>query len=157
MSLREKSVTRSAKIGPAAGVNRLRNAILGVLVLTVIEYGFGMYVNLYVTVPRADHGGSLGNVISNGPWTLTTHAILGLLLGIAAIGVLALSIMSRRIGMIVLSAMGLIVLALADFAGTSFAGSAHPADSMAMSVFTGIALLCYATGLYLVRPGGLHK
>ena len=35
--------------------------------LTVAEYGIGMYVNLYVTIPRSDHGHGLGTAISNGP------------------------------------------------------------------------------------------
>jgi len=157
LSLQEKSTTRSANSASAAGVHRLRHASLGVLALTVIEYGFGMYVNLYVTLPRADHGGSLGSVISNGPWTLTTHVLIGLLLGIAGIGVLVLSIRFRRPGVIILSAIGLLALASADATGNSFATGGKPVDSMGMSVLTGVALLCYAANLYLVRPGGQHE
>lgn len=40
---------------------RIRQGSLGVLVLLVLEYGFGMYVNLYVQVPGADHGGGIGS------------------------------------------------------------------------------------------------
>ena len=35
-------------------------------------------------------------------------------------------------------------------AGASFTSSGHPADSMAMSVLTGVGLLCYAASLYLL-------
>jgi hypothetical protein len=38
--------------------------------------------------------------------------------------------------------------------GASFTSGAHPADSMAMSVFTGVGLLCYAANLYLLPPPG---
>jgi hypothetical protein len=38
--------------------------------------------------------------------------------------------------------------------GASFTSSGHPADSMAMSVFAGVGLLCYAANLYLLPPPG---
>jgi hypothetical protein len=128
----------------------LRHASLAVLVLLLAEYGVGMYVNLYVTVPRADHGGSVGSAIANGPVILSAHAVIGLLLGLSALAVLALSAMARRPGVIVFSAAGLLALAAASAAGTSFTSSGQSADSMMMSALAGVGLLCYAANLYLL-------
>jgi len=79
-----------------AGLSRLRRGSLAVLALTVAEYLIGMGVNLYVTVPRADHGSSLGAEISNGPAVLSLHAVAGLLLGLGALGVLVQSVLARH-------------------------------------------------------------
>ena len=128
-----------------------RRGSLTVLVLTLVEYGMGMYINLYVTVPPADRGRGLGSALANGPAVLSLHAVIGLLLGLGAVGVLAQAAMARHLAAIIASVAGLAALALADAAGTSFTSSGHPADSMAMSVLTGTALACYATILYLVR------
>jgi hypothetical protein len=136
---------------PAAAPGRIRAASLVVLVLLVVEYGIGMYVNLYVTVPKADQGGGLGSVISNGPATISIHAVLGLVLGLGALAVLVRSIIVRHWGLIALSVVGLLAMILASVMGTSFTSTGDASDSMGMSVMTGIALLCYAGILYLLR------
>jgi len=137
-----------------ASLARVRRASLAVLVLLLAEYGIGMYVNLYVTVPAADHGHSAGSAISNGPVILSAHAVIGLLLGLSALAVLVLSVIARRPSVIAVSVVGLLALAVASLAGTSFTSSGDSADSMAMSVMTGIGLLCYAANLYLLPSPG---
>ncbi len=146
--------TLSVSAQAPASLARLRRASLAVLVLLLAEYGIGMYVNLYVAVPAADHGHSVGSAISNGPVILSAHAVIGLLLGLSAIAVLVLSVIARRPGVIVVSVVGLIALAVASMAGSSFTSSGTSADSMAMSVMTGVAVLCYATNLYLLPSPG---
>jgi hypothetical protein len=47
---------------------------------------------------------------------------------------------------------GLLAMILGSVLGTSFTSTGDAADSMGMSVMTGIALLCYAGILYLLRP-----
>jgi hypothetical protein len=148
MSLRAPSLARPASTAATA---RIRRGSLAVLVLVVLEYGIGMYVNLYVTVPRADHGRGLESAIANGPAVLSAHAAAGLLLGLGALGVLAQAVMARHPGAIAASAAGLFALAFAAVTGASFTSSGDPADSMGMSVLTGVGLLCYATILYLLR------
>jgi hypothetical protein len=81
---------------------------------------------------------------------LSAHAVIGLLLGLSALAVLVLSVIARRPSAIVVSAVGLFALAVASVAGTSFTSTGRSADSMAMSVMTGVALLCYAANLYLL-------
>jgi hypothetical protein len=154
MTVETQSPSRPASAAPTARLVRARRASLAVLVLLVAEYGVGMYVNLYATVPRADHGHGLGSAITNGPVMLSIHAVLGLLLGLGAIGVLVQAAMARHLASIVASALGLFAVAMASATGASFASSGNTADSMGMSVLTGVALLCYAANLYLLHPPG---
>jgi hypothetical protein len=154
MSLRAQSSARPASTTATARLARVRRGSLAALVLLVVQYGIGMYVNLYVTVPRGDHGGGLGRAIANGPAMLSTHAVLGLALALVAIGVLVQAVMARHLAAIVLSALGLLALVAASAAGASFTSSGDAADSMGMAVMTGVALLCYAVNLYGLRPAG---
>jgi hypothetical protein len=154
MSLQAESTARPGRAAATAGLARVRRGSLAVLALLVVEYGLGMYVNLYVTVPLADHGHSVRSAIANGPAMLSIHAVIGLLLGLGALGVLAQAVIIRHPGAIALSAAGLLALAFASVTGASFTGSGDRVDSMAMSVLTGAGLLCYAANLYLPSPAG---
>jgi hypothetical protein len=154
MSVDAKSAARLVSTAAPASLARVRRGSLAALVLVVAEYLIGMYVNLFVTIPRADHGHSVGSAIANGPAILATHAVIGLLLGLMALGVLVQAVMARHPGAIAASAAGLFALAFASAAGASFTSSGHPADSMAMSVLTGVGLLCYVANLYLLPPPG---
>ena len=150
MSVDAQAATRSSRAGVAGQATpALRRASLAVLVLTVIEYGLGMYVNLFVAIPRADHGGSIGTVYSNGPAMLSLHATIGLLLGVASIAVLVLAIRTRRLSFIALAVLGLIALGSASATGASFTSTGDDVDSMGMAVTAGVALLCYAVIIYL--------
>jgi hypothetical protein len=152
MSLRAESSAWPASTTATASLARMRRGSLAALVLLVVQYGIGMYVNLYVTVPRGDHGGGLDSAIANGPAMLSSHAVLGLLLGLVAIGVLVQAVMARHLGAIISSGLGLLALAFAAAAGASFTSSGDNADSMGMAVLTGVALLCYAVNRYGLRP-----
>jgi hypothetical protein len=154
MSVRAESPVRPSGTGAAVGLARVRRASLVALVLVVAEYVIGMYVNLYSTIPGADHGHDVGTAITNGPVMLSIHAVLGLLLGLGALGVLVQSIRSRRPAIIAWSAVGLVALVMAAVAGAGSTSTGDRSASMAMSVLTGVALLCYAANIYLVRPPG---
>jgi hypothetical protein len=154
MSLRAEAPARASGTAATTGLARVRRASLVTLVLVVAEYGIGMYVNLYATIPPADHGHDVGTAISNGPAMLSIHAVLGLLLGLGALGVLWQAVRSRRSAVIAWSAVGLFAVAVAAAAGAGFTSTGDRADSMAMSVLTGVALLCYAANIYLVRLPG---
>jgi hypothetical protein len=155
MSVHPGITARAARSGTPAREARLRRGSLAVLVLLLVESGLGTYVSLYVTVPQGDHGGSLGRVISGGPAVLTGHAVLGLLLGIGAVSVLVQAVLARRWRLTALTTAGLLAIIFASVAGTGFTTTGDTAGSMAMSVMTDVALLCYAVSLYLVpRTGG---
>jgi hypothetical protein len=151
MSVEVQSPDRAASTATPPSLGRARRASLAVLALILVEYGIGMYINLYVTVPLADRDRGLGSALTSGPAVLSLHAVMGLLLGLGAVGVLAQAAMARHLGAITASVTGMMALALADAAGASFTSSGHPADSMAMAVLTGAALACYVATLYLAR------
>jgi hypothetical protein len=153
MSTTTNSTARPVRTA-APGLARLRRGSLAVLVLLVVEYGIGMYVNLYVTVPSSDRGHSVGSAIAAGPATLSTHAVVGLLLGLGAVGVLVQAVMVRRPVAIGASAAGLFAIAVAAAAGASYTSTGRPVESMAMSVLTGVGLLSYAANLYVLPPPG---
>lgn len=155
MSVHTVSAAKPAHTAVAAARARLQGGSLAALVLVVAEYLIGTYVNLYVTVPAADRGRSLTTAISAGPALLSAHAVVGLLLGLAGLGVLVQSIMARHRIVVAMSAAGLLALAFASVAGAGFVRTGDTSASMAMSVLTGIALLCYAVNLYVLgRPAG---
>jgi hypothetical protein len=152
MSVHTESAAKPARMAVTAAVSRLRRGSLAALVLVVLEYAIGAYVSLYVAVPAADHGRGLSTAISNGPVPLSVHAVVGPLLGLAALGVLVQSVVARRWPVAGLSAVGLLAVALACVAGAGFVRTGETSASMAMSVLTGIALLCYALNLYVLGP-----
>ena len=77
--------------------------------MLVVQFALGIYVNLYVTVPSADHGHGFGQAIANGPAGLTLHIVLGLLLILAALGFLVQAILARQPALIAAAALGLLV------------------------------------------------
>lgn len=143
---------RRASGGRTAG---LRRASLAALVLLLIQYGIGIGVSLYVTVPAADQGHTISSAISNGPGALTAHIVLGLLLILAAVFLVVQAIAGRHRGMIVTSVIGLLALVGAAEQGADFVDKGHASASMIMAILTGVALLCYGISLYLLgsRPG----
>jgi hypothetical protein len=132
----------------------LRRASLAALVLLVVQYGIGIAVNLYVTVPKADHGHGIGTAISTGPAGLTVHIVLGFLLILAAIGLVVQAVIARHRALIVTSVIGLLALAGAAAQGASFVGNGHQSASMVMAILTGVAILSYGASLYLLGPAG---
>jgi hypothetical protein len=137
----------------ARRVRRLRRAGFGAFVMLVVQFALGIYVNLYVPVPGADHGQGFGQAIANGPAGITLHIVLGLLLILAAAGFLVQAILARRPALIAVGAAGLLAMIGAAAAGSTFAGSGRDSASMAMALLATVGLLCYGTSLFLLpRP-----
>lgn len=133
----------------------LRRAIFGILITLIVQYGLGIGVNLYVTIPATGRAGrGMGQAFSNGP-VLAVHTVLGLLLLASAIAVLTRAIMVRRKPVAVTSAIGLLAILGAAAAGSSFVSTGKAAASMGMAMATGVALLCYVVALYTLRPAAV--
>ena len=134
-------------------IRGLRRASFAAFVMLVVQFALGIYVNLYVTVPGADHGHGLGQAIANGPAGLTLHIVLGLLLILAALGFLVQAILARRPTLIATAAAGLLAMIGAAASGSAFAGSGKDGASMAMALLAAAGLLCYGATLFLLpRP-----
>jgi hypothetical protein len=131
-------------------VRWLRRTSVSAVVLLLIEYGIGIGVNLYVTVPHADQGHGIGTAIARGPAALSVHVVVGLLLLVAAVGLLVQSFLARLPIVIAASAIGLVAIGGAVWAGSSFVSDGSSAASMTMAVVTGVAVLSYVASVYLL-------
>jgi hypothetical protein len=125
----------------------LRRASLGALVMLVVQFGLGIGVNLYTTLPAK---GTASDAFSNGA-VLVLHVVVGLLLIVAAIGLLVRAIIARHGPVIAAAAVGLLAIVTAATQGVSFVSNGSNAASLAMALATGVAMLSYAIALYLVR------
>lgn len=123
-----------------------RQASLAILILVIAQFGLGVGVNLYVTLPAAGHPGH-GSFFSNGP-LLAAHATLGFLLILSAIFVLVRAIRARNASLIITSTAGLAAIVLAAFFGSRFTDKLTDGYSLGMALATAAALACYAVGLY---------
>jgi hypothetical protein len=136
----------------ARRLSNLRRASLGALVMLIVQFGLGVGVNLYVSLPAAGSSGrKLSQAFSNGP-LLALHVVLGLLLIVSAVTLLVRGIVARHTPVITLSAAGLLAIIFAATQGFSFVHNSTNEASMAMASATGIAMFCYVLTLYLVRP-----
>lgn len=141
------------------GVPVLRRVSLGMAVALLVQYGLGMVVSLYVTVPGRDRGGgelaAIGRSLANGPAGLAIHAGLGLLLLLGAIQLVVRSVLAGHRPLIWLSSVSLLAILGAALSGASFVNSGTDGASLSMALLTGIALLCTTVSLYVLggAPG----
>jgi hypothetical protein len=98
--------------------------------------------SLYISPKK----GGFGEAFSNGP-LLAIHAVLGLLLIIAALGQLVLAIRARHTAIIAASALGLIAIAAAASSGAGFLSDQAEGESLGMALATAVAMLCYVVCL----------
>lgn len=146
---------------PAAGpqarrLRGLRKFSAAISVMLLVQYGLGMGVNLYATVPAADRGAgvaaALGRALTSQPAVLAVHTALGLLMLVAGANVLFRAIRARLGRAIGASAAGLGAIVAAAASGAAFVSNQRAGASMAMAVLTGVALLCYLANLMVAGP-----
>jgi hypothetical protein len=145
---RDKHVAPGRHMRPP-GRAGLRRVCLATLIMLVVQYGLGIFLNLYVAVPASDAHAGIFAEIATAPLALTVHALLGLALTGSAI---LLVVKAARVGdrlLAVLAAAGLTAIAGAFAAGEIFVRNGMPFASLAMAVLTGVALLCYVGTLAL--------
>ena len=131
---------RHARLLGTAG---LGGACLATLIALVAQFGLGMWLNLYVPVPSSDQHAGIVQEITNGPLTLTVHALLGTFLIVAAVVLLIRAVHTRHPVAAALTATGLGAILGAFAAGGLFVRNGKSSASLWMAVLTGIALLCY--------------
>jgi heme A synthase len=122
----------------AARLVRLRMASLGAVVMLIIQFILGMVYNLYGTAPTSKK--SIG--LFSGP-VIALHVILGILLFITAVVLLVRAIQARHQLSIWMSAVGLLAIVEAGFAGLGFTGSGSNSASLSMALGFAVALACY--------------
>jgi hypothetical protein len=149
------SVTSRAPAGTRFSPEEvIRRASLGTAVALLIQYGLGMWVNLYATIPARDQGGgefaAIGRALANGPAGLGAHAALGLLLLVGSIVPLARAVAARRPAFIVTSVVSLLAILGAAGSGAAFVNAESNGASLGMALLTAVALLCQLVNLFLL-------
>jgi hypothetical protein len=138
---------------PTAG---LRANAYAAVVMLLLTYGLGMWVNLYGQLPASDHGAGLlaafTHAVTRGPIGLSIHAVLGTLLLASAISAVVRAARARRPALIVLAALGLLAVSGAWISGARFVGTDEELSSLSMAIATGVALFAYTTIVLLATP-----
>ena len=132
------TTARAAGHDQASRLVRLRRSSLGAVIMLIVQFVLGIIYNLYGTAPTSAK--SVG--LFSSP-DLALHVILGILLFIAALGQLIRAIAVRHPLSVWLSAVGLLSILGAGFAGLGFAGSGASSASLGMSLAFATALACY--------------
>jgi hypothetical protein len=155
-------VTPLHETGAAATlrVSRVRRATLATIVLLLVQFGLGMAVNLYVSIP-VHHAGahgreylsasaeSVGWALAHGTATLAAHVIVGFLLTLSALGLVAQAVRLRRLGVLLAAMLGALCVIGAGFNGASFLDYAHNISSLIMALLFAGAVLCYLAIVYV--------
>jgi hypothetical protein len=159
MAVSDTGQATSAGTDPSSRqLARLRGSSFGMLVMLIAQFAIGIVVNLYVTVPAADQGSllhAIGKALSDPPAALATHAGLGLLIVLAAIGLVVRSVVARHVPTVVASVLGLLAIIGAAVNGVRFVADGGPNNaSLAMALSTAVAMLCYAVSLFVLSGTG---
>jgi hypothetical protein len=139
-------------------VTGLRANAFAAVVMLIVEFGLGIGVNLYSTLPRADHGKGVfpafGRAVTGGPVVLSLHALLGTLLLVAGVSVVVRAALIRRGPLTAVAGVALLAILVAWVSGTRFVGQMGNGVSLGMALATGVALLCYVMILFVVPSPG---
>jgi hypothetical protein len=139
--------------GSSIRTERLRTNSFAGIVALLFEFGLGVGVNLYVKLPRADSGKSLfpafGKAVSGSPTVLALHAVLGTLLLINGITTIMRALRIRARVLLGFASVAFVAIVAAWLSGARFVGHASNGASLTMAIATGIALLCYASILFV--------
>jgi hypothetical protein len=137
---------RDTRISAATpGLAALRGTCMGAAVLLIVQFGLGIGVNLYVTLPA--NKSFFATVF--GSAAVAVHAIVALALLGAAIAALVRALGARRA--VVFTSAGLAAIVAAAAAGVSFAASQSDGASLAMALATAVAMFCYLAAIFSIR------
>lgn len=123
------------------------NFILGFLVL---QYLFGMFVNLFVQFPDTQKESVLWKFAQD-QMPVVLHMVIGALLIIGGIVLLIRTIRKRDKQLVMASSIGLVALLIASFAGAEFVSTQADGYSYTMAVTFIIAVALYGWGLYKAK------
>ena len=154
-SRRAESAPLAACGGSAARNGGLRANALAAVVMLLIQYGLGMWVDLYATLPEKGDGkgtfAAFGDAVAHGPAGLALHAVLGTLLLVTAIALIVRAALARNAAAAVIGAVAFLAIVAAWLSGARFVGTGADGASFGMAVATGVALLGYVVLLFV--PG----
>lgn len=140
---------------------RLRRATLALIILLLAQFALGIAANLYATVPAHHPGahtvnfftGSLNSIrwaLGHTAPVLAAHTALGLLIVLAAIGLLVQAVYLSHRRTLVAAALGMLLVIGAGFNGASFLDFGNDVNSLIMSLLFALATACYVAILYIM-------
>ncbi len=145
-----------------------RRWAFGLLVALLVQFGLGMYVNLFAHIPLNHPGHRAKNFFAgsyhsvawaetspHAPLILAFHAGLGLLLVLGSLWLAVLAIRGRRGGIVWAAVLGALFILGAGFNGASFLNYNHDANSYVMALLFAAAVLCYI--IILALPGNTER
>lgn len=151
----QPAIAATAAPATTGGDRGLRPTAFSAAAILLIEYGLGMWVNLYDQISASDHGkgvfAAFGAAVARGPLTLTLHALLGTLLLVTAITVVIRAIRARKAAATLIGALAFLAVIAAWLSGARFVAASASAASASMAMNTGLALLCYVIILFAPR------
>jgi CHASE2 domain-containing sensor protein len=141
------TLSQDTQTPPAAAsrLTALRGNCMGAAVLLIVQFGLGIGLNLYVTLPSGKS--FFATVFSSA--LLAVHAVVALALLGAAISALVRAIRARRA--VAFTSVGLAAILAAAAAGASFAGRQSTGSSLAMALATAVAMFCYLAAVFSLR------
>lgn len=132
----------AAAMTPTAKLARARSQSVGLVFMLIIQFILGIIFNLYGSMP--DTGKSFG-LFSNG-W-LIVHEVMGVLLLLAAIGLVAVAMRTGSGLAKATSWIGLLGIIAAIGAGIGFTRSVSNGNSLGMSLAFAVSLTCYVINI----------
>jgi hypothetical protein len=133
----------------------LRANAFSAVVMLLLEYCLGIWVNLYAQIPESDHGkgifAAFGAAVADGPVALALHALLGTLLLATAISLVVRAALARKAAATVIGAVALLAVIAAWLSGARFTGDAADGASFGMAMATAVAEFGYVIILFV--PG----
>jgi hypothetical protein len=138
---------RTAGPSRAGRLARVRMASFGAVTMLIIEFILGMIYNLYGTAPTASK--SIG--LFSSP-VLALHVVMSILLLVAAVMLLVRAIGARHRLTIWMSALGLVAIIAAGFAGEGFTRNGAAGASLGMSLAFAVSLACYVVIIIAFSP-----
>ena len=139
-----------------------RGWAFGLLIALLVQFGLGMYVNLFASIPLNHPGHGANNFFAgsyhsvawaetspHSPVILAVHAGLGLLLVLGSLWLAVLAIRGRRAGFVWAAVLGALFILGAGFNGASFLNYNEDANSYVMALLFAVAVLCYIVLLAL--------
>lgn len=141
------------------GRRSLRYGIVVMLVLLLVQFIVGMYLNFYVELPDS-HPGIHGSYAPSIPWAiagragiaLALHVIVWILLTVGAIALLVRGILSHRKAYITGNSLGLVFILIAGSGGLTFLNrGGQDRESFMMAVGFILAFTSYAATLYKTK------
>jgi hypothetical protein len=151
--MQQDSPLTTSRRREAARRRAFRGNSLGLIMMLLVQYGFGVWTNLYVILPRSDNGKStfsaFSAAVTGNSIVLVVHALLGTLLIVSALAALVRAIQLRRSLWIGLTLIGLLAILAAWASGARFVGHSASSASFSMAVATGVALFSYALVVFV--------